>query len=111
MLVPDTSTHHPQNIEEGHTAASSIPYDHETEDAMPVQFNPTFHIRRIDMSLCHTVLDDVNAILFQHAPNLLNILHIHTSNTDTTLEPTITMLNDFKLKRDTVQTENDLPAQ
>lgn len=60
---------------------------------------------------CRTVLDDVNAILLQYTLNLLNILHIHASNTDTALDLTVTVLNDLKLKRDTVQTENDLPAQ
>lgn len=64
---------------------------------------------RVD--LCHTVSHNVNAPLLQHIPNLLNILHIHAGNADTALELTVTVLNNFKLKRDTVQSENDLPAQ
>ena len=60
---------------------------------------------------CHITLDDVNTPLLQYAPNLLNIIHIHASNTDTTLDLAVTVLNNFELKRDTVQTENDLPAQ
>ena len=119
-------------------ATSSAPYDHETEDVMPVQERTTqltrtdpsrtdqkaehdnedpitvktFQIGRISMSsLCRTVLDDVNTILLQHTTNLLNIIHIHASNTDTTLELAVTILNNFDLKRDTVQTEDDFPAQ
>ena len=60
---------------------------------------------------CRTVSQNVNAILFQYAPNLLNIIHIHASNADTTLDLAVTVLNDFELKRDTVQPKNDLPAQ
>lgn len=63
------------------------------------------------VNLCCTVLDDVNAFLLQHAPNLLNILHIHASNTNATPNLAITMLNDLNLKRDAVQTKNDFPAQ
>lgn len=57
-----------------------------------------------------TVLYDINTILLQHAPNLLNILHIHTGNTNTALDLAITVLNDLDLKQDTVQTENNFPA-
>ena len=46
---------------------------------------------------CHTVLDDVNALLLQHGPDLLNMIHIHTSNADTALDLAITVLNNFKL--------------
>lgn len=60
---------------------------------------------------CHIISDDVNVMLLQYAPNLLNILHIHAGNADTALDLAITVLNNFKLKRDTVRTENDLPAQ
>ena len=63
------------------------------------------------VGLCHTVSYDVNIVLLQYAPNLLNILHIHAGNTNTALDLTVAMLNNFEFKRDTVQTENDLPAQ
>lgn len=61
--------------------------------------------------LCRTVLYDVNALLLQHAPNLLNIIHIHASNADAALELAVTVFNDFELKRDAVQPENDFSAQ
>lgn len=63
------------------------------------------------VNLCHTVLDDVDIVLLQYVPNLLNILHIHAGNADTTLDLAIAVLNDFELKRDAVQAENYLPAQ
>ena len=61
--------------------------------------------------LYRTVSYEVNVVLLQHAPNLLNILHIHASNTNVALELTVTVLNDFELKRDTVQPKNDFPPQ
>ena len=61
--------------------------------------------------LYHTVSYEVNVVLLQHAPNLLNIIHIHASNTNVALELTVTVLNDFELKRDTVQPKNDFPPQ
>lgn len=61
--------------------------------------------------LCHIILDDVNVILLQHAPNFLDIIHIYAGNTNATLNPAVKVLNDFKLKRDAVQTKNDFPAQ
>lgn len=59
----------------------------------------------------HTISYEVNAILLQYTPNLLDILHINAGDTDIALDLTITVLNNFDLKRDTVQTKNDLPAQ
>ena len=63
------------------------------------------------VGLCNIALDDVNVVLLQHLPDLLNIIHIHASNTNATLNLAVTVLNDLELKSDTVQTENDLPAQ
>ena len=60
---------------------------------------------------CRSVSYDVNAVLLQHATNLLNIIHIHASNADTAVDIAVTVLNNFDLKRDAVQTENDLPTQ
>lgn len=60
---------------------------------------------------CHIVSYEVDTTLLQYAPNLLNIIHIHASNTNAALNLAVAVLNDFELKRDTVQTENDLPAQ
>ena len=74
-------------------------------------FNPTLHVWVGVSLLCRAVLDDVDTVLFQHTPNLLNILHIHAGNTDTALDPTVTMLKNFDLKRDAVQTKNNFPAQ
>lgn len=46
---------------------------------------------------CHWshVSYDINAILLQHTPDLLSILHIHASNADTAFELAATVLNDF----------------
>lgn len=62
-------------------------------------------------SLCHTVSHNVDTTLLQCAPNLFNLLLIHTTNANATIDITITVLNNFELKCDTVQTKNDLPAQ
>lgn len=61
--------------------------------------------------LCHTVSHNVNTMLLQRAPNLLNLLLIHTTNANATVNLTVTVLNNFELKRDTVQPENYFPAQ
>lgn len=63
------------------------------------------------VSHLHAISHNVNAALLQRAPNLLDLLLIHTTNANTTVNLTITVLNNFELKRDTVQTKNDLPAQ
>lgn len=68
-------------------------------------------VNRYVASLYCTVLYDVNVVLFQHTPNLLNILHSHASNDDAAVDLTVTVLNNFDFKRDTVQTKNDFPAQ
>lgn len=61
--------------------------------------------------LCRTVLYDVNTVLLQCAPNLFNLLLIHTTNANATVNITITFLNNFEIKCDTVQAKNYLPAQ
>lgn len=61
--------------------------------------------------LCYTVSHNVNTVLLQHAPNLLGLLRVYASNTNTTLELAITVLNNFDLKRDALQPKNDFPAQ
>ena len=63
------------------------------------------------VNLYHTISDEINAALLQYTPNLLSILHTHASNADAALELAVKMLNNFELKRDTVQAKNDLPAQ
>lgn len=63
------------------------------------------------VSFRHAISHNVNTVLLQCAPNLFNLLLIHTTNTNATVNPTITVLHNFKLKRDTVQTKNDFPAQ
>lgn len=65
----------------------------------------------VAVSPCHAISHNVNTVLLQHAPNLFNLLLIHTTNTNTTINLTVTVLHDFKLKTDTVQTKNDFPAQ
>lgn len=65
----------------------------------------------VAVSHCHAISHNVNTVLLQRTPNLFNLLLIHTTNTNATVNLTITVLHDFKLKRDTVQTENDFPAQ
>lgn len=69
-------------------AVSSVPCDHETEDTI-----------------------EVNAFLLQYALNRLNILLILAGNTNVTLDLAVTVLKNFELKRDTIQTENDVPAR
>ena len=61
--------------------------------------------------LCRTISHNVNTVLLQYAPNLFNLLLIHTTNANATVNLTITVLHNFKLKRDTVQTKNNFPAQ
>lgn len=61
--------------------------------------------------LCRTVLYDVNTVLLQCAPNLLNLLLIYTTNANAAVNLTVTVLHNFKLKRDTIQAKNDFPAQ
>lgn len=60
---------------------------------------------------CCTVSHNLNTMFLQCAPNLFNLLLIHTTNANTTVNLTVTVLNDFELKRDTVQPKNYLPAQ
>lgn len=115
------SPHHPGMSGNGvHAVASAVPYVHETADTTPVQFSQTLQVQSnpsswvsqyVIVDLCRTTLDDVNTVLFQHAADLLNIIHIHAGNADTTFDLAVTVLNNFKLKRDAVQTKNDLPAQ
>ena len=61
--------------------------------------------------LCRTVSHNVNTVLLQHAPNLLSLLRVYASNTNATVHPADMVLNNFELKRDAVQPENDFPAQ
>lgn len=59
----------------------------------------------------HNVSHNVNTALLQYAPNLFNLLLIYTTNANTAINLTITVLNNFELKRHTVQTKNNFPAQ
>lgn len=63
------------------------------------------------VSPCHAISHNVNTVLLQCAPNLFNLLLIHTSNANATVNLTVTVLHNFDLKRDTIQAENYLPAQ
>lgn len=63
------------------------------------------------VGLCHAISHNVNTILLQHAPNLFNLLLTHTTNANATVNLAVNVLNNFELKRDTIQAENDLPAQ
>ena len=78
-------------------------------------FDPAFQIGGVGwyvaVSHCHAVSHNVNTVLLQYAPNLLNVPLIHAGNTNATVNLTVTVLHNFKLKRDTVQTKNDFPAQ
>lgn len=65
----------------------------------------------VTVSHRHAISHNVNTILLQRAPNLFNLLLIHTTNANATINLTVTVLNNFELKRDTVQTKNYLPAQ
>lgn len=110
-----------------HTAVSPVPYDHKTEDTIPAQRKKhserrragaaahTHQIKWVGISLLasvtYTVSHNINTVLLQYAPNLFNLLLIHASNTNATVDIAVTVLHDFELKRDTIQTENYLPAQ
>ncbi len=59
----------------------------------------------------HAVLYEVNTFLLQYALNRLNILLILAGNANVTLDLAVTVLKNFELKRDTIQTENDVPAR
>lgn len=59
----------------------------------------------------HTVSYEVNALLLQYTLNRLNILLILAGNANVTLDPAVTVLKNFELKRDTIQAENDVPAR
>lgn len=112
---PSPTEHHERRCVMGdgpHAVMSSAPYDRETEDTMPVRGagTPT-HKEWGPQLTCRTVSNDVNTVLLQHTPNLLDIIHIHAGNTNATVDIAVTVLNDLDLKRDTVQTENDFPAQ
>lgn len=65
----------------------------------------------VAVSHCHTISHNINTVLLQRALNLFNLLLIHTSNANAAVDITITVFNNFELKRDTVQTKNNLPAQ
>lgn len=78
-------------------------------------FDLTFQVGWVSwyvaVSPCHAISHNVNTVLLQCAPNLLNILLIRTTNANAAIDITITVLNDFELKRDPVQAKNYLPAQ
>ena len=59
----------------------------------------------------HTVSYEINTLLLQYALNRLNILLILAGNADITLDLAVTVLKNFELKRDTIQTKNDMPAR
>ena len=74
--------------------------------------HPSSHVPiRAERSTPSTVSHNVNTALLQCAPNLFNLLLVHTTNANTTVNITLTVLKNFELKRDTVQTKNDFPAQ
>ena len=58
-----------------------------------------------------TVSYEVNAFLLQYALNRLNILLILAGNTNVTLDLAVTVLKNFELERNTIQTKNDVPAR
>lgn len=78
-------------------------------------FDLTFQVGWIGwhviVSLCRTVSHNVNTLLLQCTPDLFNLLLIHATNANATVDLAVTVLNNFELKRDTVQPENYLPAQ
>lgn len=77
----------------------------------PLSRNESNWMSRYVADLYCTVSHNVNIVLLQCAPNLLNLLLIHATNTNAAVNLTITVLHNFKLKRDTVQAKNDFPAQ
>ena len=65
----------------------------------------------VAVSHCCTVSHNVNTVLLQCAPDLFNLLLIHTTNANAAVNLTVTVLNNFELERDTVQAKNDFPTQ
>lgn len=63
------------------------------------------------VSLYRTISHNVNTVLLQHTPNLLSLSRIHASNTNAAVDLAVTVLNNFELKRDAIQTENNFPTQ
>ena len=78
-------------------------------------FDMTFQVgwvgRYAAVTPCHTVSYEIDAFLLQYALNRLNILLILAGNANVTLDLAITILKNFELKRDSIQTENDVPAR
>lgn len=86
-------------------------------DASPGWSAPT-HAHRLEpkgqyviIGHYRTILDEVNALPLQYTLNTLNILPILAGNTDIALDLAVTILKNFKLKCDTIQTENYMPAR
>lgn len=48
--------------------------------------------------LCYTVSHNINTVLLQHAPNLFNLLLIHTTNANATVDLAVSVLNNFELE-------------
>ena len=65
----------------------------------------------VAVSHCHAISHNINTVLLQCAPNLFNLLLVHATNANATVNLAVTVLHNFELKRDTVQTKNDFPAQ
>lgn len=122
-LVPDTSAHHPQNIGRWATHGRVVrpvrsrderrdaSHTEETRGGRPSSHVPIRADLYVIVGLCHIVSYEVNAFLLQYALNRLNILLILAGNANVTLDLAVTVLKNFELKRDTVQTENDVPAR
>lgn len=106
----------PQGVGSKHTSPSPQTTTKGGREIVHMRPCPPSHDRmgqrtRCQSCGCHIVLDDVNTFLLQHAPNRLNILLVHAGNTNAAIDIAVTVLNDLELKRDTVQTKDDFPAQ
>lgn len=103
--VPQRTTNHPEHAIERARERDTVAESH-------FQSNLSHWTHwYVAVSHCHTVSYEVNAFLLQHALNRLNILLILAGNANVTLDLAVTVLKNFELKRDTIQTENDVPAR
>ena len=99
----------------GPQAARVVERARERDAIAESHFNLTFHVEWVGWHVavipCHTISYEVNALLLQYALNRLNILLILAGNANVALDLAVTILKNFELKRDTIQTENDVPAR
>lgn len=100
-----------KEVKAGARAARVVERTGKRDSAAEKHFRSNLSRRTSWYAVGHVVLYEVNTVLLQHATNLLGLLRVYASNTNTALDLAVTVLNDLDLERDAVQTKNDFPAQ